>query len=217
MAVSERISQFWLPSLLFILSLASILFTWHNDDLPVIGPDERHILSDKELDGLRQSFNSSLLSSGDWRLWCSDPLAAKEQLRFPHFQSVSPQQVLREPRRDWPQTVQDAVLRCHNSNSAEASRLLSCLHLTPLPGTRADGLFLLELSVELRSAGRKTLLTCQEALAGHQSIELDFFYSYYWTEPQSQGLLHFQHLTGGTRILPALAQASRPIKALPQP
>lgn len=218
MGVSDRLSrlsQFFLPCLLFLLSVVSILFTLRNDEIPVIGSNERPSLNEKELDAARQFIAKALQASSDWRQWCEDPIATSQALQFDNYHVTAKNNAWLELRRYLPQAEQDAVLRCQNRRAHEETKLLSCVHLSDYrEALHSKGLFLLELAVELRAAGRKKLLSCQEALLKGQAIEIDFYYSYYWTKEAAEKPLHFNRLTGGLRVFPPLAQAAGGAAAL---
>jgi len=208
----SQLSQFGLPTLLFVLSVVSILFTLRNDEIPVIGPSERPLLDSSDLEARRLMINQALLGSGTWRNWCEAPDEALQSVRFAHFQTQLKDPRWTELRRHLPQAEQDAFLRCQNLQNSSKRQLDACLYLMPqAKASRSKvanpGLYLLEMSVELRVAGKKNGISCREALAStEQAIELTIFYSYYWTSKASKRPLQFNRLTGGTRIFPSLAQ-----------
>jgi hypothetical protein len=207
-----QLSQFWLPTLLFVLSVVSILFTLRNDEIPVIGPSERPVLDSSDLEARRLMINQALLGSGNWRNWCEAPLDALQSVRFAQFQTQLKDPRWADLRRYLPQAEQDAFLRCQNLENSSNRQWDACLYLVPQAEASASkvaqpGLYLLEMTVELRAAGKKNSLSCREALAStEEAIELTIFYSYYWTSKASERPLHFDRLTGGTRIFPPLAQ-----------
>lgn len=212
MAVPNRysqLSQFWLPALLFGLSVVSILFTLRNDDIPVIGPKERVVLDSSDLDAHRQVINQALQGAGVWKAWCENSAEAAKAIAIPHFETLSEEARWSEYRRYLPQAEQDALLRCHNPRIQGDRPIKSCIFLLPKSSAQAapqQGLYLLELTAELRGVGRKNPVSCAEALAdGSQAIELDFFYSYYWTPHTQKKPMRFERLTGGLRIFPPLA------------
>ncbi len=205
----SRLSQFWLPTLLFGLSVVSILFTLRNDDIPVIGPKERTVLDSSDLEAHRYTINQALQGAGSWKAWCENSTETAKTIAMAQFDTLGEDERWSQYRRYLPQAEQDALLRCHNPRAQGDRPIKSCIFFVPKSSAQASaepGLFLLELTTELRGVGRKNLISCAEALAdGSQAIELDFFYSYYWTLHAQKKSMQFERLTGGVRIFPPLA------------
>lgn len=210
MAVPNRISQlsqFWLPSLLFILSVVSILFTLRNDEIPVIGPNERSVMDSSDLEASRFMINQALQSSR-WQNFCERRNETLDGLRFKNFDSSREGARWTETRRHLPQREQDALLRCQNATlGLTEGSYPSCLFLTPKAAGKNPGLYLVEMTMELRAQGKKKIFSCAEALAHpEQAIELVAWYSYYWTAHANKKPMRFERLTGGTRVFPPIAQ-----------
>jgi len=204
------LSQFWLPSLLFVLSVVSILFTLRNNEIPVLGPTERAIIASSDLEAHRHVINQALQGSATWRTWCERTGEALASVRFADFNQDKDDSRWTSLRRFIPQREQDAWLRCQNAGRLTEGPMHACLFLHAKEKGKAEsskpGLHLIELTLELRAQGRKKLLSCSEALAAEQAVELAVWYTYYAVKDSSKKPLRFERLTGGTRIFPPLAQ-----------
>lgn len=210
---SASLSQFWLPFLLFVLSVVSILFTLRNDKIPVIGPTERAIIASSDLETHRQMINQALQASASWRTWCEKRAEALASLRFANFDQDVDASRWTSLRRFVPQREQDAWLRCQNAERLTKGPMHACLLLNAKDkgkdASTQTSLHLIELTLELRALGRKKFLSCSEALTAGQPVELAVWYTYYALKDSRKKPLHFEHLTGGTRIFPPLAQNAK--------
>ncbi|HYX33304.1 MAG TPA: hypothetical protein VE954_09335 [Oligoflexus sp.] len=212
------LSQFWLPSLLFVLSVVSILFTLRNDDIPVIGPTtERPLLDTSDLDSHRHEIEQALQGSSSWQIWCEKQQDAVASVRVAHFDQNPEDARWTDLRRHMPQREQDALLRCQNAVRTVGGPMHACLFLTANDKKKSPGLHLVELTLELRAQGRKKVYSCAEALKSDQPVELAAWYTYSWTSNANKKPLRFERLTGGTRIFPPLAQNAERSTASSQP
>jgi hypothetical protein len=199
------LSQIWLPAGLFVLSVMSILFTLRNDeDIPVIGPAERPTLDSSDMDSLRSMINQALQGSAHWRTYCEKPDEALASIRFARLHANTTDARWTELRRHFPQREQDALLRCQNAERRADGTMRACLYLTS-KDTHAS-LHLIELTLELRVQARKKVYSCAEALKAEMPVELAAWYTYSWGMETGKKPVHFERLTGGTRIFPPLAQ-----------
>lgn len=199
------LSQIWLPAGLFVLSLVSILFTLRNDeDIPVIGPVERPTLDSSDLETQRSMINQALQGSAHWRTYCEKPDEALASIHFARLDANTTDSRWTELRRHFPQREQDTLLRCQNAERRADGTMRACLYLAS-KDTHAS-LHLIELTLELREQGRKKVFSCAEALQAEMPVELAAWYTYSWTTESGKKPVHFERLTGGTRIFPPLAQ-----------
>jgi len=199
------LSQIWLPAGLFVLSVVSILFTLRNDeDIPVIGPAERPTMDSSDLDRQRSMINQALQGSAHWRTFCEKPKDALASIRLAHLDMNSTDSRWTELRRHFPQREQDTLLRCHNAERRADDSMRACLYLGS-KDTHAS-LHLIELTLELREQGRKKVISCAEALKAELPVELAAWYTYAWSMETGKKPVHFERLTGGTRMFPPIAQ-----------
>jgi hypothetical protein len=210
---SARFSQLWLPTTLFTMSVFSIFFSFRNDDLAVVGPRERTLAGNAEIDRLRSSIQTGLTSAGDWRSFCSAGEKALASLHFPEktVESVPSKQFIKTKKIA--QIEQDALIRCHDRRRVDDFPMSTCLSLSEAEvEANAEG-SLLELNFELRSLGSKKALNCAEAESVHGSgVEMVAYYTYYWTRPgKFRSAPHPERLTGGIRIFPPHSNQLRPI------
>ena len=177
------LSQVWLPTLLFVLSVVSILFTLRKGEIAVIGPSERVVIDSSELESHRHEINEALQGSSSWQSWCEKPHEALASLRLERFHKDVDGRRWSQMRRLVPQRELDAWLRCQNTERRAEGPMHACLFLSDKVQGKSEakqnGLHLLELTLELRAKGRKQSLSCSEALAAEQAVELVAWYTYY--------------------------------------
>jgi hypothetical protein len=197
------------------LSLASVIVTFTNDEIPGVTPEERDVASTSTLEEVQQELRKALLSIEPRSLFCQDSASIIERLNFgSDRKAISPSPQWIEQRRQLPQAERDAWSRCVAAEMrTQDIRRKLCFHVTRSSQKSkiwdAD-LNLIELTLEWHQPQIKRPVSCQEwQAAGVSEPELLVYYSVYSGMRKGESW-DFRRLTGGLRLLPRWQQARAP-------
>jgi|GEM_PF-5859143 hypothetical protein len=197
------------------LSLASVIVTFMNDEIPGVTPEERDVTSTSVLEEVQQDLRQALVAVEPRSLLCQDTQTILEQLEMGQGRQVVKQDShWLEHKRQLPQTERDAWSRClaADPKSQDIRRRL-CFHVKTSQADKSfwdTELALVELTIEWHRPPIKRPQSCQEWLAQpHPEPELVVYYSVYGGMKKSKGW-NFRRMTGGLRLPPRWQQARAP-------
>lgn len=208
MASFDSYSPLILLSLLGGLSIASIVYTFNSQDLPVGIPRERKIPNKDEVRHFQQGLQKAFSGLPSLAGLCHDPKATLLALNFgPGRQIVLDDPRWVEKRSFLPQNERDAWTRCQASSANEPRRRL-CFHIASQKASQRASdstINIVEMSLEWYGSDKKKPVECEAALSAGNLEEVALYYSFYWSDAkpiQGKEKWAFERMTGGLRLDP---------------